>query len=134
MFSVHVKKACSVLHSTNRQPRQRYPLSSCEERISALIDKLNGPTAVLPEAYGALCPTVRGSTIVAALSNDVRLIVQAPRGNIETIAPRPIVHARVRQLVKNQEYRDAFFRSRRLRTDMSEIVNVNVEALIFNVE
>lgn len=38
----------------------------------------------------------RGSRIVTAIPNDFRVILQMPRGNLETVCPRALVLARVR--------------------------------------
>lgn len=89
---------------------------------------------VLPDSYGATRPIDRGSQIVAGLADDVRLVLQAPRGNIETIAPRPIVISRVRELSLYGEYGKAFRLSRQQRIDMNELVDVNVDAFLSNID
>lgn len=38
----------------------------------------------------------RGSRIITSIPNDYRVILQMPRGNLETICPRALVLARVR--------------------------------------
>ncbi len=87
----------------------------------------------LIESFRAIRPIDRDSKIVATPVSDVRLILQAPRGNLETIAPRPVVRARVRELVRNGKYGEAFRLSRRQRIDMNEMVDVDFNAFIANV-
>lgn len=89
---------------------------------------------MLPESYGATRPIDRGSRIVAALADDVRIVLQAPRGNLETIAPRPIVLARVRELSRCGEYGKAFRLSRQQRIDMNELVDVDVDAFLADID
>lgn len=89
---------------------------------------------LFPESSGATRPIDRGSVIVSSLENDVRLVLQAPRGNIETVTPRPIVQAKVRDLALHKEYGKAFRLSRQQRIDMNILVDVDTEAFLVHVQ
>ncbi len=110
----------------------RYLTESCTEgiEINTSWEKL----PMLPEICGATRPIDRGSVIVSALKNDVRLILQAPRGNLETVSPRPIVQERVRNLGLRGEYGEAFRLSRQQRVDMNIMVDVDTDAFLSNVQ
>lgn len=73
---------------------------------------------------GSSRPLDRGSVIVCSLPDDVRVVLQAPRGNIETVAPRPLLLAKICLLAKMKRYGAAFKLSRQQRVDM----NIMVEA------
>lgn len=89
--------------------------------------------AQLPEGMGAIRPIDRGSVIVAALPNNCSVILQAPRGNLECVAPRPIVQSIVEKLTKAREYGKAFALCRKQRLDMNYIVNVDFDSFLENM-
>lgn len=98
------------------------------------VETPQGDVHSLTETFSAIRPIDRGSKIIATPGNDVRLILQAPRGNLETIAPRPVVRARVRELVGKGEYGKAFRLCRRERIDMNEMVDVNLNEFLRNID
>ncbi|KAI3622987.1 ELP1 [Malassezia furfur] len=61
----------------------------------------------------------RGSTIVAAVPSAMSLVLQMPRGNLETICPRPMVLDVVRDLLDRRTYGDALRISRAHRVDLN---------------
>ncbi|TRM68918.1 IKI3 family-domain-containing protein [Schizophyllum amplum] len=75
----------------------------------------------------------RGSRIVVAVSSAMSLVLQMPRGNLETIAPRPFVMAIVRQDLDRGDYRKAFFSCRKNRIDLNVLVTHNMEAFLKDV-
>ncbi|KZT69682.1 IkappaB kinase complex, IKAP component [Daedalea quercina L-15889] len=64
----------------------------------------------------------RGSRIVTAVPSTMSLVLQMPRGNLETINPRPLVMAVVRQDVQRGEYGKAFMACRKHRIDFNVLV------------
>ncbi|KAL1687873.1 IKI3 family-domain-containing protein [Schizophyllum commune] len=75
----------------------------------------------------------RGSRIVVAVPSAMNLVLQMPRGNLETISPRPFVMAVVRQDLDRGEYRKAFFSCRRNRIDLNVLVTHNFERFLTDV-
>ena len=63
----------------------------------------------------------RGSRIVTACPRAMRLILQMPRGNLETIAPRPLVLQNVKKDIDIGNYRNAFIACRKHRIDLNII-------------
>ncbi|WFD41450.1 Putative elongator complex protein 1 [Malassezia psittaci] len=61
----------------------------------------------------------RGSTIVAAIPSAMALVLQMPRGNLETICPRPMVLDVIRDLIDQHQYGEAFIISRAHRVDLN---------------
>jgi elongator complex protein 1 len=83
---------------------------------------------------GLVRPIDRGSYIVTGLPNDVRIVLQTPRGNLETIAPRPLVVQRVWRLARAKEYGSAFRLSRQQRIDMNVMVDADPDDFLLNVD
>lgn len=73
----------------------------------------------------------RGSRVVVACPRAMRLILQMPRGNLETIAPRPLVLQNVKRDVDAGDYRNAFIACRKHRIDMNIIFD-HSPALFFD--
>ncbi|KAG6878289.1 hypothetical protein C0992_008296 [Termitomyces sp. T32_za158] len=64
----------------------------------------------------------RGARIVVAVPSAMALVLQMPRGNLETINPRPLVMEVVKQDIDAGEYRKAFFACRKHRIDLNVLV------------
>lgn len=61
----------------------------------------------------------RGAKIVTAMPSAYSLVLQMPRGNLETIYPRALVLAGIRQSVTGRDYKKAFLTCRTHRVDMN---------------
>ncbi|KAF2480024.1 IKI3 family-domain-containing protein [Neohortaea acidophila] len=61
----------------------------------------------------------RGAKIITAIPSAYSVILQMPRGNLETIYPRALVLAGVRQSVRDRDYKKAFLTCRTQRVDMN---------------
>ncbi|GMK55839.1 hypothetical protein CspeluHIS016_0208950 [Cutaneotrichosporon spelunceum] len=61
----------------------------------------------------------RGALTVAACPSNMALVLQMPRGNLETVYPRPLVLAVVRRDILAGEYRSAFLTCRKHRLDLN---------------
>ncbi|KAI0513210.1 IKI3 family-domain-containing protein [Xylaria bambusicola] len=61
----------------------------------------------------------RGGRLVTAMPTNMSLILQMPRGNLETIFPRAMVVAGIRKLIEALDYAKAFAFCRTQRVDMN---------------
>ncbi|KAJ7099343.1 pol II transcription elongation factor [Mycena belliarum] len=75
----------------------------------------------------------RGSRIVVAVSSAMSLVLQMPRGNLETINPRPLVMEVVRQDLDARRYRKAFLSCRKHRIDLNALVEHDRAAFLENI-
>ncbi|KAJ3499885.1 hypothetical protein NLJ89_g10033 [Agrocybe chaxingu] len=75
----------------------------------------------------------RGSRIVVAVPSSMSLVLQMPRGNLETINPRPLVMEVVKQDLDTGSYRKAFFACRKHRIDLNVIVDHNPEKFLGDI-
>ncbi|KAJ3159102.1 hypothetical protein HDU86_002001 [Geranomyces michiganensis] len=76
----------------------------------------------------------RGSKIVVAVPNDTSLVLQMPRGNLETVYPRALVLAVVRRAIVSVDYRTAFILCRKHRIDMNFLVDCDRAGFEKNTE
>ncbi|KAF8587053.1 IKI3-domain-containing protein [Ramaria rubella] len=75
----------------------------------------------------------RGARIVVAVPSAMSLVFQMPRGNLETIMPRPLVMEKVRMDVLRGDYRAAFLACRKHRVDLNVIVEMDPVAFTTNI-
>jgi len=59
----------------------------------------------------------RGSKLVTVMPSVPAVVLQAPRGNLETVSPRALVLASVRQSIEKKNLRSAFLTCRTHRID-----------------
>ncbi|KAL0568757.1 putative elongator complex protein 1 [Marasmius crinis-equi] len=111
--------------------------SSAHEAIFAPLRVL--PDLLQPDEEGSLkvIPTdwekrrvERGSRIVVPVPSAMSLVLQMPRGNLETINPRALVLEVVRQDLDSGQYRKAFLSCRKHRVDLNFLVEHNQEAFL----
>ncbi|KAF9463531.1 pol II transcription elongation factor [Collybia nuda] len=75
----------------------------------------------------------RGSRIVTAVPSSMSLVLQMPRGNLETINPRPLVMEVVKQDLNAGNYRKAFFACRKHRIDLNVLVDHDQETFLTRI-
>ncbi|KAI8144910.1 IKI3 family-domain-containing protein [Fennellomyces sp. T-0311] len=75
----------------------------------------------------------RGAKIVLATQGKPSLILQMPRGNLETVSPRAFVLAQIREDLKNLSYRSAFIACRRNRIDLNVLYDENPKLFYENI-
>ncbi|KAH6688566.1 elongator complex protein [Plectosphaerella plurivora] len=75
----------------------------------------------------------RGSKLVTAVPTMMSLVLQMPRGNLETIYPRAMVIAGIRKLIDEKNYGRAFTYCRSQRVDMNILYDHRPEQFISNV-
>ncbi|XP_069045545.1 elongator complex protein 1 isoform X1 [Lepisosteus oculatus] len=76
----------------------------------------------------------RGSRIVTVVPQDTKLILQMPRGNLETIHHRALVLAQVRKWLDRLMFKDAFECMRKLRINLNLMYDHNPKVFLENVE
>lgn len=76
----------------------------------------------------------RGSILVNAMPSKYSVVLEAPRGNLETICPRIMVVSGVRQFIKQKKYKDAFLACRTHRIDLDILHDYDPELFLNNVE
>ncbi|KAI0378302.1 IkappaB kinase complex, IKAP component [Hypomontagnella monticulosa] len=75
----------------------------------------------------------RGARLVTAIPTKMSLILQMPRGNLETIYPRAMVVAGIRQLVDAKDYGKAYTHCRTQRVDMNILYDHRPQQFLANV-
>ena len=75
----------------------------------------------------------RGARLVTAVPTNMSLVLQMPRGNLETIYPRAMVVAGIRKLIDEKDYGKAFKYCRTQRVDMNILYDHRPRQLLENV-
>ncbi|KAJ8304476.1 hypothetical protein KUTeg_018059 [Tegillarca granosa] len=76
----------------------------------------------------------RGSRIVCVVPDDTKLVLQMPRGNLETIHPRALVLSAVRKRLDKLQFKDAMVIMRKHRINLNLIYDHSPENFLNNVE
>ena len=79
------------------------------------------------ESLEAVRIVERGSSIVISVPHDVSLVLQMPRGNLETVCPRALVLATVRDALDDLDFKKALLLARKHRIDMNVLCDHNPE-------
>lgn len=75
----------------------------------------------------------RGSRLVTAIPANMSIILQMPRGNLETVFPRAMVVAGIRGLIDDRNYARAFSYCRTQRVDMNILYDHQPEQFLASV-
>ncbi|KAG6000373.1 hypothetical protein E4U21_005549 [Claviceps maximensis] len=75
----------------------------------------------------------RGSRLVVAIPTNMSIVLQMPRGNVETIFPRAMVVAGIRSLIEEKNYARAFSCCRSQRVDMNILYDHQPTQFLANV-
>ncbi|XP_067409412.1 elongator complex protein 1 [Emydura macquarii macquarii] len=76
----------------------------------------------------------RGSRIVTVVPQDTKLILQMPRGNLETVHHRALVLAQIRKWLDRLMFKAAFECMRKLRINLNLLYDHNPKVFLENVE
>ncbi|RYP40197.1 hypothetical protein DL767_001912 [Monosporascus sp. MG133] len=75
----------------------------------------------------------RGARLVTAMPTNMSLVLQMPRGNLETIFPRAMVVAGIRHSIEKLDYARAFSHCRTQRVDMNILYDHKPQQFLSNV-
>ncbi|XP_071436399.1 elongator complex protein 1 [Pithys albifrons albifrons] len=76
----------------------------------------------------------RGSRIVTVVSQDTKVVLQMPRGNLETVHHRALVLAQIRKWLDRLMFREAFQCMRKLRINLNLLYDHNPKVFLENTE
>lgn len=76
----------------------------------------------------------RGAKLVTVMPSIFALVMQMPRGNLETIYPRALVLVGIRQNIDEKRYKKAFLSCRSHRVDMNILHDHDPKEFIENIE
>ncbi|KIL68708.1 hypothetical protein M378DRAFT_8174 [Amanita muscaria Koide BX008] len=117
-----------IIYTTSAHESWYVPLKNLPAILSANEDEFKHMSATWETRK-----VERGSRIVVAVPSSMSLVLQMPRGNLETINPRPLVMEVVKQDLDTGNYRKAFLSCRKHRIDLTVIVDHNQKAFFENV-
>ncbi|KAJ4311796.1 putative elongator complex protein 1 [Neodidymelliopsis sp. IMI 364377] len=76
----------------------------------------------------------RGAKLVTVMPTTYSVVLQMPRGNLETIYPRALVLAAIRRSIEADQYSEAFFACRNQRVDMNILHDHDPERFMRSIE
>ncbi|ORY11096.1 elongator complex protein 1 [Clohesyomyces aquaticus] len=76
----------------------------------------------------------RGARLVTAIPTTYSVVLQMPRGNLETIYPRALVLAAIRRSIEAERYAEAFLACRSQRVDMNILHDHDPDGFMKNIE
>lgn len=79
-------------------------------------------------------PIERGGRIITSVPGDPKVIIQLPRGNLETFEPRAITLLKIRKLLDREELFTCLQLLRRQRVDLNYLVDYNQTLFFRNVQ
>lgn len=101
--------------------------------IHLLADQLEAPPDDLQD--DERCRSIeRGAKIVTVIPSACSLVLQMPRGNLETIYPRALVLAKVRESIDHRDYKTALLTCRTHRVDMNILYDLRPGQFMNSVE
>lgn len=86
-----------------------------------------------PESDERCRSVERGATLVTVMPSIFALVLQMPRGNLETIYPRALVLAGIRDNINKKNYKKAFLACRNQRVDMNILHDHATQQFLSNV-
>ena len=97
------------------------------------LDPMEGIDAIVQDCAEPR-PLERGARLVASVSDVSKVIIQLPRGNLETFEPRPLTLMQARNLLENKNYLDCLVLLRKQRVDLNLIVDHNPQLFLDNIQ
>lgn len=88
----------------------------------------------IPESDERCRSIERGAKLVTVMPSIFALVLQMPRGNLETIYPRALVLAGIRDSIRKKKYKKAFLACRNQRVDMNILHDHDPPQFISNVD
>ncbi|RMZ88339.1 hypothetical protein DV736_g4424, partial [Chaetothyriales sp. CBS 134916] len=86
-----------------------------------------------PETDERVRSIERGAKIVTAIPSAYAVVLQMPRGNLETIYPRALVVSGIRKHLEHQDFQTAFLACRQHQVDLNILHDYNPEAFFTNI-
>ncbi|KAJ9058081.1 putative elongator complex protein 1, variant 2 [Entomophthora muscae] len=108
---------------------------STVDHLARFIPLAAGPEglAATPEIETYTRNLERGSKIVLSVPHDVSLVLQMPRGNLETVYPRTLLFSSIRESLSKRDYKKAFVLCRKYRIDLNVLFDENPARLMEDI-
>ena len=116
-FAVH--DAYLVYATTNHTCRFLDTSLTFDDAIKSMEAEKRYPLDV------ALRSVERGSKIISVVPRHTKVVLQMPRGNLETVWPRALVLVAARSLLRSKQYRKAFVLMRKHRINLNLIYDLD---------
>ncbi|XP_074877945.1 elongator complex protein 1 isoform X2 [Buteo buteo] len=105
----------------------------CLKNISVKALQAGLSSAAAPNSE-TLRKVERGSRIITVVPQDTKVVLQMPRGNLETVHHRALVLAQIRKWLDRLMFREAFQCMRKLRINLNLLYDHNPKVFLENAE
>ncbi|XP_069632466.1 elongator complex protein 1 isoform X2 [Haliaeetus albicilla] len=105
----------------------------CLKNISVKALQAGLSSAAAPNSE-TLRKVERGSRIITIVPQDTQVVLQMPRGNLETVHHRALVLAQIRKWLDRLMFREAFQCMRKLRINLNLLYDHNPKVFLENAE
>uniref|UniRef100_A0A8C0EGY0 Elongator complex protein 1 n=1 Tax=Bubo bubo TaxID=30461 RepID=A0A8C0EGY0_BUBBB len=105
----------------------------CLKNISVKALQAGLSSAAAPNSE-TLRKVERGSRIITVVPQDTKVVLQMPRGNLETVHHRALVLAQIRKWLDRLMFREAFQCMRKLRINLNLLYDHNPKLFLENAE
>lgn len=126
---IHLKSADGNFEYDIFQQAQQAQLQ--QQQQQQLMDPKNHTNIAIDERMRMI---ERGSILISAMPSKYSVVLEAPRGNLETICPRIMVLSGVRKFIKALKYKEAFLACRTHRIDLDILHDYDPELFFNNLE
>lgn len=109
-------------------------LQLCFIHLNGSIDEMTQSMIVGEGADERVRQMERGSILISAMPSKYSVVLEAPRGNLETICPRIMVLSGVRKFILEVKYKEAFMACRTHRIDLDILHDYNPKLFFENLE
>ncbi|RLV91418.1 Elongator complex protein 1 [Spathaspora sp. JA1] len=102
------------------------------EAISNLLT--NSETGAVNDHDERIRQIERGSILINSMPSKYSVVLEAPRGNLETICPRIMVLSAIRQFISHKQFKQAFLACRTHRIDLDILHDYDPELFFNNIK
>ena len=125
-------------HCTSFMLTEDYLLLTTSEHLLKFVHLDEPNQMTLPEDNPEVderCRTIeRGAKLVTVIPSTYSVVLQMPRGNLETIYPRILVVAGIRKLILNKDYKSAFLACQTHQVDMNILHDYRPDLFMQSIE
>lgn len=134
LFSNDKQLASAVTSLKLTDAHLLYTTAQHQLKFMHLVEPFQVPEAAGEVSDERIRMIERGSLLVSVMPSKASVVLQAPRGNLETIFPRIMVLSGVRRDIKAKQYKSAFLTCRTHRIDLDILHDYDPELFFEDIE
>ncbi|XP_038077716.1 elongator complex protein 1-like isoform X2 [Patiria miniata] len=133
-YRFYINETEFASNCTSFAVHDEYLLMTTHSHTCRCISLNSNPKAESKSLDESIRRVERGSRIVVVVPGDTKLILQMPRGNLETIHPRALVLSAIKKLLNGLKYQEAFLVMKRHRINWNLFYDHDPKAFFNNID